>query len=157
MRPTRRRSLIVNCARRNRGPEGISSLAAIAFTADCCLRLFDKQRNQGKSSDAIQPPPIEQSCRCQADQQNDRQITAFDRFDCVGSLTRENSVELRWTFAETSLNAISRSNWSSESAEVQLNAVQQLRSQKMKQNPGLRTSHRCGFTGDFRTVQVNLY
>src|SRR5207237_10420788 len=55
------------------------SLAAIAFTADRFLRLFDEKRNQGESSDAIQPPPIEQPCRCQADHQNNRQVAACDR------------------------------------------------------------------------------
>src|SRR5438093_776564 len=55
------------------------------LTSNGCPRLFDKKRNQGERCDAIQPPPIEQLCRCQADHQNDRQITARDRFDRVGS------------------------------------------------------------------------
>jgi hypothetical protein len=61
------------------------SLAAIAFTADRCTRLFDEEGDERQRSDAIQPPPIEQSCRCQAGHQNDRQIAACDRFDRVGS------------------------------------------------------------------------
>ena len=65
------------------------STSAARLAANRCPRLFDKKRNQGERSEAIQPPPTEQSCRCQADYQNDRQITTCDRFDRVGSQRTE--------------------------------------------------------------------
>jgi hypothetical protein len=51
----------------NRSSKGSLSVAAIAFTANRCARFLDQKRNQRESGHAIQPPPIEQSCRRQAD------------------------------------------------------------------------------------------
>src|SRR3989442_1774443 len=57
----------------------------MALAADRCTRLFDEERDKRERCDAVEPPPTEQSRRCQADHQNDRQITARDRFDRVAS------------------------------------------------------------------------
>ena len=63
---------------------GLLSPAA-RLTTNCCTRLFDNERDQRKRGNAVQPPPAEQSGRCQTDYQNDRQVAARDRFDGIGS------------------------------------------------------------------------
>ena len=44
----------------------LTMVRASAITNNRCACLFDKKRNQCQSRDAVEPPPAEQSRRCQA-------------------------------------------------------------------------------------------
>src|SRR5882724_7183297 len=58
-------------------------LATCTLATNCLAALFYQEWDQRQRSDAIKPPPPQNSCGRQSDDQHDREITADNRFDGV--------------------------------------------------------------------------